>query len=62
MDALKHDKKKTGKNLNFILPEKTGRVTVVKDVTQDEVEGAAVLEELRLAGMDESEPVFSSGR
>ena len=40
MEALKHDKKKTGKNLNFILPEKTGRVTVVKDVTQDEVEGA----------------------
>lgn len=39
-DALKHDKKKSGKNLNFILPERTGKVTVVKDVTNDEVEGA----------------------
>ncbi len=37
LDALKHDKKKTGKDLNFILPEKTGRVSLVKDVTQDEV-------------------------
>ncbi len=39
-DALKHDKKKTGKNLNFVLPERTGRVSVVKDVTSNEVEGA----------------------
>jgi 3-dehydroquinate synthase len=37
MDALKHDKKKTGKNLNFVLPEKTGKVSIVKDVTKDEV-------------------------
>jgi 3-dehydroquinate synthase len=39
-DALKHDKKKTGKTLNFILPERTGRVTIVKDVTPSEIEGA----------------------
>jgi 3-dehydroquinate synthase len=35
--ALKHDKKKTGKSLNFILPERTGKVNVVKDVTQEQI-------------------------
>jgi 3-dehydroquinate synthase len=39
-NALKHDKKKTGKSLNFVLPEKTGVVKIVKDVTPDEVQGA----------------------
>ena len=36
-DALKHDKKKTGDTLNFILPERTGKVTVVSDIKKEEV-------------------------
>ena len=36
-NALKHDKKKAGKNLSFVLPEKTGKVTIVKDVTEEEI-------------------------
>jgi 3-dehydroquinate synthase len=40
IDALKHDKKKTGKSLNFVLPEATGKVTIVRDVPQDEVRAA----------------------
>jgi 3-dehydroquinate synthase len=35
--ALKHDKKKAGKNLSFVLPEKTGKVTIVKDVSEEEI-------------------------
>jgi 3-dehydroquinate synthase len=38
--ALKHDKKKTGKSLNFVLPEKTGQVTIVKDIPPSEVQAA----------------------
>lgn len=37
LEALKHDKKKTGSNHNFILPERTGKVSVVKDVTREQV-------------------------
>lgn len=37
LEALKHDKKKTGKTLNFILPERTGKVVVVKDVTREQI-------------------------
>lgn len=37
IEALKHDKKKTGKSLNFILPERTGKVVVVKDVTKEQI-------------------------
>ena len=37
LNALKHDKKKTGKSLNFVLPLETGKVTIVKDVSQAEV-------------------------
>ena len=40
LEALKHDKKKTGKNLNFILPERAGKVSVVKDVTREQVQDA----------------------
>jgi 3-dehydroquinate synthase len=39
-EALKHDKKKTGKSLNFVLPEKTGVVKIVNDVTSEEVQAA----------------------
>ncbi len=35
--ALKNDKKKTGKALNFVLPVETGKVTIVKDINQEEV-------------------------
>ena len=35
--GLKHDKKKTGKSLSFVLPEKTGKVTIVKDITEEEI-------------------------
>jgi 3-dehydroquinate synthase len=35
--ALKHDKKKTGKALNFVLPVKTGKVKIVQDVSEAEV-------------------------
>jgi 3-dehydroquinate synthase len=38
--ALKHDKKKSGANLNFVLPDKTGQVTIVKDIHSEEVFGA----------------------
>jgi 3-dehydroquinate synthase len=38
MEALKHDKKKSGKALQFILPEKTGKVTVVNDIPRELVE------------------------
>ncbi|HSP05952.1 MAG TPA: 3-dehydroquinate synthase [Acidobacteriota bacterium] len=37
LEALKHDKKKTGKSLNFILPERTGKVSVVRDVTREQI-------------------------
>ncbi len=37
LSALKHDKKKAGKNLSFVLPERTGKVTIVKDVSQEEI-------------------------
>jgi 3-dehydroquinate synthase len=37
LEALKHDKKKTGKDLNFVLPVKTGAVTIVKDIREREV-------------------------
>ena len=40
LKALKHDKKKTGKGLNFALPEKTGKVTIVKDIARGEVQAA----------------------
>ena len=39
-NALKHDKKKTGDRLNFVLPERTGKVTIVNDVSKDEVTNA----------------------
>ncbi|HSE43686.1 MAG TPA: 3-dehydroquinate synthase [Acidobacteriota bacterium] len=38
MNALKHDKKKSGKTLQFVLPEETGRVTIVKDLPRELVE------------------------
>ncbi len=38
--ALKHDKKKTGKALAFVLPERTGKVKIVNDVTPEEVVAA----------------------
>jgi 3-dehydroquinate synthase len=37
MKALKHDKKKTGSALNFVLPVETGKVKIVTDVTGEEV-------------------------
>lgn len=37
LHAVKHDKKKVGKTLNFVLPVRTGEVTIVKDVTEQEV-------------------------
>lgn len=37
LEALKHDKKKTGKDLNFVLPIRTGAVTIVKDIQEREV-------------------------
>ncbi|MGH9857724.1 MAG: hypothetical protein ACRD4B_07770, partial [Acidobacteriota bacterium] len=40
INALKHDKKKTGTALNFVLPVETGKVTIVSDVTRNEVLGA----------------------
>jgi hypothetical protein len=38
MEALKHDKKKSGKSLQFVLPEETGKVTIVKDLPRELVE------------------------
>ncbi|MCI0412973.1 3-dehydroquinate synthase [bacterium] len=38
LNALKHDKKKAGKKLSFVLPERTGKVTIVKDISQEEIE------------------------
>jgi 3-dehydroquinate synthase len=38
VEALKHDKKKTGKTLQFVLPEETGKVTIVKDLPRELVE------------------------
>ena len=35
--AIKRDKKKTGASLNFVLPEKTGKVIIVKDISREEV-------------------------
>jgi len=35
LEALKHDKKKTGKSLNFVLPERTGKVVIVGDVSPE---------------------------
>ncbi len=40
LEALKHDKKKTGKSLNFVLPERTGKVTIVSDVSHEQVMNA----------------------
>ena len=40
INALKHDKKKTGATLNFVLAERTGKVTIVNDVSKEEVYGA----------------------
>jgi len=40
LKALKHDKKKTGKSLNFILPVNTGKVAIVKDIAPAEVQAA----------------------
>ncbi len=37
LEALKHDKKKTGKSLNFVLPERTGKVTIVSGISQEQV-------------------------
>jgi 3-dehydroquinate synthase len=37
MTALQHDKKKVGKSLSFVLPEKTGSVKIVNDVSKSEV-------------------------
>jgi 3-dehydroquinate synthase len=34
--SLQHDKKKSGKALTFVLPEKTGTVKIVSDVSQEE--------------------------
>jgi len=36
LEALKHDKKKVGKNLSFVLPVRTGEVKIVNDVTDAE--------------------------
>jgi 3-dehydroquinate synthase len=38
IQALKHDKKKSGKTLQFVLPEETGKVTIVKDLPRELVE------------------------
>lgn len=35
--ALKHDKKKVGKKLTFVLPQETGKVVLVSDVTDQEI-------------------------
>lgn len=37
LDALQHDKKKVGNSLHFVLPERTGKVTIVKDIQKEEV-------------------------
>lgn len=34
--ALKHDKKKTGSKFTFVLPEKTGKVTTIDNISQEE--------------------------
>lgn len=40
LEALKHDKKKSGKSLQFVLPERTGKVTIVKDIEPETVKEA----------------------
>jgi 3-dehydroquinate synthase len=35
--SMKHDKKKVGKKLTFVLPEETGKVTLVSDITEEEI-------------------------
>ncbi|MCI0614589.1 3-dehydroquinate synthase [bacterium] len=40
LEALKHDKKKSGKSLQFVLPERTGQVTIVKDIDPETVKEA----------------------
>jgi 3-dehydroquinate synthase len=40
MEALKHDKKKAGKSLQFVLPEKTGKVRIVPDISAETVQQA----------------------
>jgi 3-dehydroquinate synthase len=40
LEALKHDKKKSGKSLQFVLPERTGKVTIVKDIDPETVKEA----------------------
>jgi 3-dehydroquinate synthase len=40
LQALKHDKKKSGKSLQFVLPERTGKVTIVKDIEPETVKEA----------------------
>jgi 3-dehydroquinate synthetase len=40
IQSLKHDKKKSGKSLNFVLPETTGKVTIVKDIPEEQVRAA----------------------
>jgi 3-dehydroquinate synthetase len=40
LEALKHDKKKSGKSLQFVLPERTGKVTIVKDIEPKTVKEA----------------------
>jgi len=37
LHALKHDKKKTGKSLNFVLPVRMGEVKIVSDIPQPDV-------------------------
>jgi 3-dehydroquinate synthase len=38
--ALKHDKKRTGKTLHFVLPVSTGKVIIVGDIPESEILGA----------------------
>jgi 3-dehydroquinate synthase len=40
LTALKHDKKKSGKSLQFVLPERTGKVKIVKDIEPETVKEA----------------------
>ena len=37
-EALKHDKKKSGKQVNFVLPERTGKVSIVKDISAEQIQ------------------------
>jgi 3-dehydroquinate synthase len=40
LEALKHDKKKSGKSLQFVLPERTGKVRIVPDIPAEQVQRA----------------------